>query len=398
MGEKSKNNDTVSKIGCGFITIVLIIGTIWAIISSNDNVIWFAIASGISVICLISLFIGSHNSKTNKIDYDIKIQSAKDALNKLSSSKQTQKDILSSYIESLEIIKQIEEEQLCLEKMKEKNQTKYKELIYEREVIIEDLNKKFEKCKYDSCADTDDYIINKYIKLCDTFEKTNKSQKVAYLFPDCGESNTKITKDVFDFIKCPTNVPALQIPQTNETVYFYPRFILLAKSDSQFDIFPIENVSIKATQWSVGWIPLSDVPSDCYNVSYKYKYSNKDGSPDLRYHNNCKLAYPRYCAIQFSFAKGLLLISNKVIASELADALVDYFKLFNPNNQSFVDFNVEGNTDSISYLNQELKKTLNDVNELAQKTKELDETFTLKNKNDNPSDYIKIYRINRPKN
>lgn len=374
-----QRNDTVSKLGCGFITIVLIVSTIWAINTADDSTVWFIIATVVSIICFISLFVGSNVKSKNKTDYNHLIKLANDELVNLKLEENTKRNILSSYIKCLEISKEIEKEQLSIDKLRTKKQKKYKELLYEKEEIVKDLNNKLNSSEYDSYDNIEDYTLNKYMKVCDAFEKLDQSKKVAYLLPNQNDLNIKVTKSVFGFIKSRNNVPAFQIPQTKETVYFYPKFVIVSQSEYKFHVFPIENITIKGALWSVGWIKADEVPNDCFNVRYKYTYANKDGKPDLRYNYNPKLAYPKYCSIHFSFLKGYLLISNKTVSVELAKTLTEYLKLFNSNNQSLIDFNEEGNPDSISYKTKELKNVLKNVNELINITKELSKTSLLTN-------------------
>lgn len=96
-----------------------------------------------------------------------------------------------------------------------------------------------------------------------------------------------------------TNVPVPSIPFRGHQLYFLPDQVLV------YNAHEIKSVSYASLQVNSGFSNFIDeqynVPKDATVVDHKWRYVNKNGSPDKRFKNNALLPVARYGQISFSY-------------------------------------------------------------------------------------------------
>lgn len=322
----SKGNTTMAFLGCGFVTIFVVIGAIAALRGLTYNPVWWIVGAIVCVFLFVCLVISEFSEwkarkqkkKADLFVWDTEIEKASSAITDLQDADGFVIDILKSYKECLLLGKQLQFEEKVLKGLKNKNKEKYSTLIAEKEKKVQSLQEQLESTRYNACKDLSDSTQHSYEMMCKDFEQMMTATSVLYnTGNNDNNTNVELSHGVFDFIKCPFDVPVVEINQT-ENIYFYPLFTIIAKSNTHFALFTVENQSINFVEKSIGWVNSNDVPSDCTTVWRRYTYEKKDGTRDLRYSYNPVIACPHYGAIKWSFLNGKILVSNNQSSRKFA--------------------------------------------------------------------------------
>lgn len=125
-----------------------------------------------------------------------------------------------------------------------------------------------------------------------------------------------IYKRTFNYLK-PINfegVPFFKFENAGLDFYFYPEYFIAARSFTNFDVIPINDMKISFDK--TNFIEISSVlaPKDAKFVSYTYKYVNKNGERDARYMDNPRYVVYEYGDITFSPYQLTMQFSNSEIA------------------------------------------------------------------------------------
>lgn len=310
-------------LGCGFVTCIAVCGAVAAIRGLADNPVWWIIGAIVCVFLIICLVITefserkdvSRKKKAEPFVWDTEIEKVSSVIADTKDVTGLMIEILKSYKDCLLLGKQIEGEEKVLKFLKKKHKAKYNSLITEKEKNIQDLHEQLEKTRFDACKEMSDVSIRSYEKMCNKFDQMMTACSVL-LCNDKKNMDVEFSHGVFDFIKCPVDVPVISITQLEESIYLYPLFTLVAKSNTQFVLYPIEKQSIDYMEISMGWMNSNDVPSDCTSVWRSYTYTKRDGTRDLRYSDNPIISCPHYGAIKWSFLDGKILVSNNQSSRE----------------------------------------------------------------------------------
>jgi hypothetical protein len=146
-----------------------------------------------------------------------------------------------------------------------------------------------------------------YKDLTDVLQEINKSS--IYI----GEKQYKFTTNVFNSV-FPDNIHVYSLITKTESIYFYPQYIVLANSETDFTIIRWDSVSVSTrteNRHSSNYLTNGEI------VDSRYCYTCKDGSPDLRY---------KYNPIYYTYRYGIVKIRKFEIAipnSKLAIRLND---------------------------------------------------------------------------
>ena len=331
--EQATNNNVSSGsstayIGCGSLTFIAILGTVTTLLMGSSDVVWWAIGSGVclsGLFCLIFSDVSEKNSKPIPFDYDGEIRKVADALSKTKDDDNLKRDLLSAYKECLIVSQKIQEANDILTALRKKQKPKYAELIKEKETEIEKLSIELDEKRYNVQTNCDEKELEKYTKMTDAFASMLSSEDVYFEDPSDKNIKKRQTKSTpISFIRCPYSVPSFQTTG-NSHIYLYPKFSIVAKSATVFDVVPIRQQTIDAIMVDVGWMH-DNIPYDCEVTAKKYKYATKDGKKDLRYSFNPQLSYVWYGAIKFSFVDGRIFVSSKQRCYEFA---INYAELIN---------------------------------------------------------------------
>jgi hypothetical protein len=174
-----------------------------------------------------------------------------------------------------------------------------------------------------------------YYRMRDEFAALSESQKIWNLLTEQAidriaersTADTAITREPVSFslgscdlIQWEQEVPHLP-NRTGGDMYVYPGFILYRASKQAFALIDFHDVLLKVVSWQ--FTEHQTIPSDTQVVGQTWAKSNKDGSPDRRFHNNYQIPVVHYGSLLFSSPDGLdvrYLCSNAALAERFAKA------------------------------------------------------------------------------
>src|ERR1022692_2314160 len=174
-----------------------------------------------------------------------------------------------------------------------------------------------------------------YYRMRDEFAALSESQRIWNLLTEQAidriaersTADTAITREQVSFslgscdlIQWEQEVPHLP-NRTGGDMYVYPGFILYRASKQAFALIDFHDVLLKVVSWQ--FTEHQTIPSDTQVVGQTWAKSNKDGSPDRRFHNNYQIPVVHYGSLLFSSPDGLdvrYLCSNAALAERFAKA------------------------------------------------------------------------------
>ena len=106
-----------------------------------------------------------------------------------------------------------------------------------------------------------------------------------------------------DLIQWEQHVPHLP-NRTGGDLYIYPGFVIYRAAKKAFAI--IDSREVHLTYRPVRFIEDGQIPSDAQVVGQAWAKSNKDGSPDRRFRDNCQIPIALYGSVTFTSPSGLL--------------------------------------------------------------------------------------------
>jgi AAA+ superfamily predicted ATPase/ribosomal protein S25 len=253
------------------------------------------------------------------------ISAAKEALE--ASTDERQKRILQNFIDTVETVDAIEDEEQILETLNKKP-AKNAELISTHTAELTELRRKLAATEYDVDAPLSTEVLSRYEEMCQAFEKLLTSQKIWFqeskVQNNVAKSSaaslvslkeTAFEVGVFNYIKSKFDVPI--IPMDNKLLYLYPEFAVLAQSPSQFEVVDYKDISI--TYSPIRFHEPGSYPSDAEKIGTTWQYVNKNGGPDKRFSYNPQIAVVRYGGIYVTIKNhfsGTFQISNADLAEK----------------------------------------------------------------------------------
>lgn len=146
-------------------------------------------------------------------------------------------------------------------------------------------------------------------------------------------SSIRITKRI-GFIKTDCDIRMLGFKYVK--LIFLPNIIVCYHNRNWYLInYKDFGVSYSNTRF----IELGSVPKDTQIIDSSWKFTNKDGSPDLRFNNNFKIPICAYAEVEIKSLNGLRILimgSNRDAMNSFNDKINNYIKRFN--NWAFVFF------------------------------------------------------------
>lgn len=174
-----------------------------------------------------------------------------------------------------------------------------------------------------------------YFRMRDEFAVLSGSQKIWNVLTEKqidrvaerSTASTVITRnpvtfglDSCDLIQWNQKVPHLQ-NHTGGDMYIYPGFVLYRASKQAFALIDSQAVTLKVA--STSFTETDTIPSDSRVIGQTWAKSNKDGSPDRRFHGNYQIPIVHYGSLSFSTPDGLdvrYMCSNPAFAERFAKA------------------------------------------------------------------------------
>jgi len=115
-------------------------------------------------------------------------------------------------------------------------------------------------------------------------------------------ANIKYTEKLPFYIK--TNIPAFCLAFKGKKLIFLPDMIIIFANNS-FYIADVKNMQTNV--WEADFLETSSKPSDAVEVKQAWKYSNKNGSPDMRFNGNYTIPVCLYGFIELTYSNVLKL-------------------------------------------------------------------------------------------
>ena len=331
------------------IIIAILIGVVVGILLFLDEDLEFKIwgvlmllLSGIGILYLIvnlikKLITNSSSARAKRAEKSF--QSLLESINYAiqQSTDPLKTEILQNYLVCLELNKKSDETEEIIEALKAKKKKgktpKFDKHLERYETELTESQTELNRVQLDIDKSLNENEKKAYSNLCEKFEELLSSEKIWIITSSQKSTELKsaagitikrneISFDtgVFNFIKSEFDIPILR-GNDNAMYYLYPKYVIKAFSPFNFEIFPIENVTIRYNKTQ--FIESEDVPRDAVIVKYTYQYVNKNGDPDLRYSYNPRLPIVVYGEFEIALYDLLFQISN----TEATEKFVNAFKV-----------------------------------------------------------------------
>ena len=245
------------------------------------------------------------------------LSDAKEAFTR--SANEREKKILSNFINTVEIIDAIDDEEKILASLNQ-NPRKNAEVISEHITELNALRRKLQSTKYDVDESVPAEVVPLYEHLCQSFEQLLTAEKIwiqaSKLRNTVAKSSagslvslqeTVFGVGVFNYIQTKYDVPV--IPIGNQLLYLYPQYGILSTTPAQFEIVDYADISLQYTP--ISFQEPGAYPTDAEKIGTTWEYVNKDGSPDRRYANNRQISVVSYGGINL-IIKGKLSVTFQV--------------------------------------------------------------------------------------
>jgi SpoVK/Ycf46/Vps4 family AAA+-type ATPase len=309
----------------------------------------------IAIFCFILAIAQSNSSKSKTVEQSIQtqIETAKNALHQATNP--IQKQILQNFISCAELSRQADEIEAIIEAIQKKMVKKQTENLQNKLVYYQNelskLNEELEKVQLDVDKDLTEKERQQFSDLCEKFEKLILSEKIWIIISSQKNRELKSSaanlidrKEInfdtgyFNYIKSSFDIPILR---DNQAVYYiYPRYLIKSISVTNFDIIPIDTISVSFHYQK--FIEEASVPKDSNIIDYTYHYINKNGGPDKRYAYNPQIPVVHYGQIEIQ----PLDLTFQFSDAETAEHFSKSFNVFNKNSG-----NVSAKSSNDNYFN-----------------------------------------------
>ena len=206
--------------------------------------------------------------------------------------------------------------------------------------LIRHYSKKWQGNENDliACSELNEMQKEAYRKLVEAFESLMQCDKICLILSKEKSYSKSTASESYELKRtafaCSTfnhvsNIATEDVPMFRDldySYYLYPKYVVKAKSPIEFEIIPIDKVSLiyhsqRFIESTYEW----EWPKDGQIVDKKYQYVNKDGTPDLRYTSNKKVPVFLYGELTFSNLGLSYQISKNEAAHDFSIAY-NYFK------------------------------------------------------------------------
>lgn len=286
--------------------------------------ILFAVFAGGLISTMLQTGTSGGNSKE---DLEL-LEAAKEELN--NPHTEIEKRILQNFIDCCTLIDEMNEEEAIIEALK--GSDRYKEYLPEHEQKLKEAKEKLETIQYNVDLEVTEEERMAYEDLCQKFETLLTSDKIWRMdgrqinsqtgyavSSSVKRSETTVGVGVFDFIKSQYDVPIIK--DGDVQLFFYPQFLIAAKSPTSFSVIPYSSVSLSGHKGKFneeGYRPV-----DAKHVNYTWEHVNKSGGPDRRYAKNKRIPVMEYGDLTIRYADNSS--SFKFSNSEALVAFADSF-------------------------------------------------------------------------
>lgn len=132
---------------------------------------------------------------------------------------------------------------------------------------------------------------------------------------------------------CTTSAAYFNFENSGIEVYVYPKFVVIARSNMNFDVVPLADFEIEYEKCNFVEESTILLPKDAKLVKFTYKHVNRNGERDARYSDNPRYGVYEYGNIKFKTVGLTMQFSN----SEVAENFVRAFRMLKTGATVYVD-------------------------------------------------------------
>ena len=216
---------------------------------------------------------------------------------------------------------------------------------------------------YDELSDTEKTAYEDFCESFRVFRSCSKVWKILFsvrntelkssAYTSVQRTSTTLKTGVFDKLSSSNGVPVFPT-SGDKFVYFYPKFVVVGKNISDFEVLPIGSVNLmyKPTRFIEDGVR----PADAKQVDTTYRYVNKNGGPDRRYSYNPVMPVLLYGDITLQPYGDTFQVSNNDAAMNLDLAFKTWKSSFTHNNAETL-----GNDSNESHQNKSSNPTRSNI-------------------------------------
>ena len=182
---------------------------------------------------------------------------------------------------------------------------------------VNELKSRLEKCYVNLEIEFDSEIGDKYNALSNAFKKLTYSEKI-WDVTSAHSQDTRITRSSAATIVSKrevkfgmSHIPDIKSPiepflfrnANGADLYFYPNFIVMYSSSTQFAVIGLDEIRFHSTY--VRFTETGTIPTDSKVIDNTWYKVNKNGTPDKRFKGNYQIPVVRYGEINLKTSTGL---------------------------------------------------------------------------------------------
>lgn len=342
------NHDTSDSMdgnpGCSILALFILLSTIGVILIRDELpqeviLIYFIVAACFFILVSILLYVTENKSSHLPQEKDDDFSWARNALE--SAENETEKAILSKYIEAFSLEKEKKALELEVENLTKKTSRRNNEEIKEQLILkqneLNTINSKIENSSYLADDSLSPDQVAAFNKVVDAFRSVWLS---ASIWEIVSERSSNVPKSyathsierervLFDFgtflnIKTQFKTPIIK-DSLGFSYYIYPEFFIKTKGKHNFKVIPYTSTPFSYSL--TRFVEDEVVPYDSQVLGQTWKYINKNGDPDRRFSYNPTRKIVGYGEIKSDTLGISFLISNHNSASLFCEEFAHYTSL-----------------------------------------------------------------------
>lgn len=336
----------------GWIVFLLIIGILlllYGFVSTDPSRRNMCLMlGGVSVFFAIIVAIASSSSDGSGMSKKTStlLSSARESLDEVTD--ETVKAILSSFIESTELMSQKSILESSVSKLSKKAERtgneEIKDQLASAENELSNVIARIEATVFDADADLSEEQLEGFKDISESFDSLSKADKIWEVTSEHASTERKSSAaynierqqvsfsfDSFLNIKSRFNIPLLKDAFGN-SYFLYPKFIIKTKAAPEFSVIPLSTADIKYS--STRFIETEGVPNDSKVIDRTWMYVNKNGGPDRRYSYNPERKVVAYGDLKIPYLGVTFMISNRENTEQFCQCFSKYRSIVSPTHKT----------------------------------------------------------------
>lgn len=308
------------------VLLLVVAALLW--LSGMRDPIVLGIIAGCVLFSILFLWIGIDRARSyNNMD-TTNINNLKKVNQILEKSKfmsPLQVEILEETKKYLEIASQIDTINAALIKLQKRQTKRNREKLFQLNEQLESLKNSLQECGIIADGDLTKPQLDAYQQFCCKMRKVKEYDGIWKYLSEKSYSIARMTEDTFSVLKYIEKVPT--IVANTETIYFYPKYIIKAKSCCDFDILEWKDAQFIWDMRSVP-VPQSDVDK-FINIRKSFLHETKNGQPDRRYSSNAMRAEATVGLLGIKNFNVQYYFNDAFVSQDINNSIREYIKILN---------------------------------------------------------------------